>query len=142
MPDIETSGRNVNVNTSNFTGKGSLDAIGIGTPRIDINNGSSAYLITNRLTIADKGGAINYNGKSIKNNDEINDLNASKSGSAFTEIKISDSADIPTITVENSYAGQSSIPMKLQPKPNDEEYKKLPEDAKTKTQQYTPINYI
>ncbi len=140
LPDVEVSGGSINVITNDFTGTGKLDAKGNGTPKIDVNNNSTAYLITGKLTIADKGGNISYNGQAVKNNAAINELNASKIGSAFAEMKIGDSADTPTITVSNSYAGSGSIPMK--PDKNAKGYNDLPEDAKTATQQYTPINFV
>ena len=140
LPDVEVSGGNINVVTNDLTGTGKLNASGV--PKIDIENNSTAYLVANKLTIADKGGAINYNDKGVSSNAAINDINVSKSGAAFSDMSIAPSAAVPTIKVANNYSGQTSIPMKLKPKPNDEEYKKLSDDAKKATLQYTPINYI
>ena len=132
LPDIEVSGGSINVVTGNLTGSGKLNASGV--PKIDIQNKSSAYLITNRLTIADKGGAINYNDKGVSSNADIG------SGAKFTELKSSNSNEVPTINVKNSYAGQSSIPMK--PNSSLKGYKDLSEEDKKDTYRYTPINYI
>ena len=52
LPDIEVSGGSINVTTDDLTGSGKLNASGV--PKIDIQNDSTAYLITNRLTIGDK----------------------------------------------------------------------------------------
>ena len=138
LPDVEVSGGSINVVTDNFNGSGKLNASGV--PKIDIENKSTAYLITNRLTIGDKGGTITYNGTNVDNNAAINNLNISKSGATFTDMKVANSTEIPTITVSNTYSGQNSIPMK--PNPNAEGYDTLPEKAKTETQTYTPINFI
>ncbi len=132
LPDIEVSGGNINVTTDNFSGSGKLNASGV--PKIDIKNNSTAYLVANKLTIGDKGGAINYNGTSIKSNSDIG------SGANFSELKVANATEIPLIKITNSYAGSGSIPIK--PDPSAKDYDTLPEDAKTKTQQYTPINYI
>ena len=132
LPDVEVSGGNINVSTNDFSGTGKLNASGV--PKIDINNKSSAYLITNRLTIADKGGAITYNGRAVTSNADIS------RGAKFAEIKTSDSANVSTISVANNYSGQTSIAMK--PNPNAKGYDTLRDDAKKATLQYTPINYI
>jgi len=138
MPDIEVSGGSINVSTGDFTGSGKLNASGV--PKIDIKNDSSAYLITQKLTIADKGGNINYNGQAVSSNPAINDINVSKTGANFSDLKIANATEIPTISVTNNYAGSGSIPMK--PNPKAEGYDSLPKDDKTATLQYTPINYI
>ena len=131
LPDIEVSGGSINVNTDNFTGSGKLNASGV--PVIDVKNDSTAYLVTNKLTIADKGGTVNYNGTNVTNNADIG------SGANFAEIKVADSKAVPTIKVSNNYAGSGSISVKLNP--NVEGYNDLPED-KTKTVSYDPLNYI
>ncbi|MBR4152560.1 MAG: hypothetical protein IKT98_06325 [Selenomonadaceae bacterium] len=92
------------------------------------------------MTIADKGGTVTYNDVEVANNAAINDLNSSKSGASFGNIKIADANQIPKIKVSNTYAGQSSIPMKVNPKSAG--YNELPNNAKNATYKYTPINYI
>ena len=131
LPDIEVSGGSINVNTDNFTGSGKLNASGV--PVIDVKNDSTAYLVTNKLTIADKGGTVNYNGTNVTNNADIG------SGANFAEIKVADSKAVPTIKVSNDYSGSGSFAIKLNP--NVEGYNELPED-KTKTVSYDPLNYI
>jgi len=138
LPDVEVSGGNINVVTNDLTGKGKLNASGV--PKIDIENNSTAYLVAQKLTIADKGGAINYNNKSVSSNSAVNDINLSKTGANFSDMKVTTSAAVPTIKVANNYAGQTSIPMK--PDPKAAGYSELTDDAKKATLQYTPINYI
>ena len=137
LPDIEVSGGSINVSTDNFTGKGELSATGL--PKIDIQNDSTAYLITNRLTIGDKGGSINYNGQAVTNNLEINDINGTNDAT-FSQVKTANATEVPTITISNNYAGSGSIPMKVNPKAKD--YDTLSNDVKTATFSYSPINYI
>ena len=137
LPDIEVSGGSINVTTNDLTGSGKLNASGV--PKIDVVNDSSAYLITNKMYIADKGGEINYKGTSVASNSAINNLNSSKTGASFADLKVANSSDVPTISVSNNFAG-SSIPIK--PNPKAKGYDKLPDDAKTATQNYTPINFI
>ena len=132
LPNVEVSGGNINVVTDNFTGSGKLNASGV--PKINIENKSTAYLIANKLTIGDKGGAITYNGQAVTNNADIG------SGAKFAEMKIADTNEIPTIKITNSYAGQSSIPMKANPKAKG--YDTLSDEVKKATLTYTPINYI
>ena len=132
LPNVEVSGGSINVSTGEFSGTGKLNASGV--PKIDINNKSSAYLITNRLMIADKGGAITYNGRAVTSNADIG------SGAKFTDIKIANSTAIPTIKVANNYSGQTSIPMK--PNPNVKGFNTLPAKDRNTILTYTPINYI
>ena len=138
LPNIEVSGGSINVTTDNLKGNGILNASGV--PKIDIENDSSAYLVTNQLTIGDKGGTINYNGTQVTNNSEINTLNSSKTGASFIRLRVSDSNGTPTITVSNNYAGSGSIPMKTNPKAPG--YDTLDAKAKNEIFRYTPINYI
>ena len=86
------------------------------------------------MTIADKGGTVNFNNVAVADNAAINNLNSSKSGASFGNIKIADADEIPTIKVSNSYAGQSSIPMKVNP--NAEGYNDLSDNVKNDTCKY------
>ena len=137
LPEIEVSGGNINVNTGSFIGSGVVDASGV--PKIDAENNSTAYLVTNRLTVIDKGGAINYNGTEVANNSDINKLNSLNGGASFI-VEVAPKEAVPLIKVTNSYAGSGAIPIK--PDPSAKDYNNLPADAKKATLQYTPINYI
>ncbi|MBR0060546.1 MAG: hypothetical protein IJP68_03610, partial [Selenomonadaceae bacterium] len=132
LPDIEVSGGSINVSTGDLTGSGKLDASGI--PQIDVENNSTVYLVTNKLTIADKGGTINFNGTNVTSNSDIG------SGAKFAELKVSDSSVVPTIKVSNNYAGSGSFAIKADP--NATNYDKLTDEAKTATLSYDPLNYI
>ncbi|MBQ5860183.1 MAG: hypothetical protein IIW62_04605, partial [Selenomonadales bacterium] len=79
LPDIVSSGGNINIDTDTLYGQGSFDAHG--TPEINIKNESTAYLKLNDLTIGEVGGDIVYNGQSIgdNGNDMIAGLNRDKS---------------------------------------------------------------
>ncbi|MBQ5832920.1 MAG: hypothetical protein IIW43_05520, partial [Selenomonadales bacterium] len=77
LPDIVSSGGNINIDTDTLYGQGSFDAHG--TPEINIKNESTAYLKLNDLTIGEVGGGIVYNGQSIGDNDMIAGLNRDKS---------------------------------------------------------------
>ncbi|MBR0060832.1 MAG: hypothetical protein IJP68_05065, partial [Selenomonadaceae bacterium] len=69
LPNVEVSGGSINVSTGSFSGSGKLNASGV--PQIDIENDSTAYLVANKLTIADKGGNVIFNGKTVASNSDI-----------------------------------------------------------------------
>lgn len=60
LPDIVVSGGNINFETDNLSGKGSITAQGAPQVNIDIN--SDLYLKVNDITIQDNGGIVRLNG--------------------------------------------------------------------------------
>ncbi len=132
LPNVEVSGGSINVRTGSFSGSGKLNASGV--PQIDIENDSTAYLVANKLTIADKGGNVIFNGKTVASNSDIG------GDAKFAEIKVANSKEIPTIKVSNNYSGSGPISVKVDPKA--EGYSKLPDEVKKEGTKYTPLNYI
>ena len=91
IPDIATSGGNINVTTNEFTGTGKIHANS--APSVKITNASDAYLKLNNIIMGEKGGQIIYNQDNIihppaaTGNAEINKINVNKKTEAkFSEI--------------------------------------------------------
>lgn len=79
LPDIVISGGNINIDTDSLTGNGSLSAQGANN--LNVTNSSNMYLMVNDLVIKDKGGNINLNNVTIKDN-EIDGYNGAVSSVA------------------------------------------------------------
>ena len=90
IPDIATSGGNINVTTNEFTGTGKIHANS--APSVKITNASDAYLKLNNIIMGEKGGQIIYNQDHVihppaaTGNAEINEINVNKFGANFSEI--------------------------------------------------------
>ena len=67
IPEITVSGGNIVVQSDNLYGNGSLAANG--SPRIEINNLSNAYLKLNDMMVGELGGDIRFRGESISAGD-------------------------------------------------------------------------
>ena len=63
LPDIVVSGGNINFETDNLSGTGSVTAQG--APQINISNSSDLYLKVNDITIQDNGGIVRLNGSEM-----------------------------------------------------------------------------
>ena len=112
IPDISTGGGNINVMTNHFIGKGKLHANS--APGITITNNSDAYLKLNNITMGEQGGKITYNGKDniispgeSRGNEDINNINVSKTGASFSEIYgvTSNGEDGADLNVNNAFNG-------------------------------------
>ena len=90
IPDIATSGGNINVTANEFIGTGKLHANS--APSVKITNESDAYLKINNIIMGEKGGQIIYNQDHVihppaaTGNAEINEINVNKNGAEFSEI--------------------------------------------------------
>ena len=109
IPDMATSGGNINVTSNDFIGGGTLEAYS--APSITITNDSDAYLKLNNIIMGEKGGQIIYN--TIDNvippnvsqgNAKINSLNVSKkNGASFSKIYgPTDGETASNLTVNNT----------------------------------------
>lgn len=111
IPDIVSSGGNLNITADNLYGSGTL--LAQGAPQIDITNNSSAYLKLGDLTIGEIGGELFYNGNSIAENDKqaIRNLNRDQSKSvAFTALETDDpSGHEATINVLSTNIGKMTV---------------------------------
>ena len=99
IPDIATSGGNINVKADDFIGTGILHANS--APSITIENKSDAYLKLNNILMGEQGGKIVYSGfgphlqdtvippGAVEGNKKINEMNRNESGTSvagFSEI--------------------------------------------------------
>ncbi|WP_303839130.1 hypothetical protein [Selenomonas ruminantium] len=99
IPDIATSGGNINVKAEDFIGTGKLHANT--APPITITNASDAYLKLNNILMGEQGGSIVYSGygahlqntvippETVEGNKKINEMNRNESGGSvanFSEI--------------------------------------------------------
>ena len=90
IPDIATSGGNINVTANEFIGTGKLHANS--APSVKITNESDAYLKINNIIMGEKGGQIIYNQDNVihppaaTGNAEINAINVNTLGANFSEI--------------------------------------------------------
>ena len=89
IPDIATSGGNINVKTNDFIGTGNLQANS--APSITITNESDAYLKLNNILMGAQGGQIVFGETVIpvstkeEANAKINEINVSKTGASFSK---------------------------------------------------------
>jgi hypothetical protein len=63
LPTLVASGGNINVNTNNLSGSGSLEAKG--SPEINVINNTNLYLKVNDITVGDAGGKVVYNDSTL-----------------------------------------------------------------------------
>ncbi len=128
LPDLVSSGGNINIQTDVLKGSGTL--IAQGAPEITVTNTSSAYLKVNDAIIGETGGEIHFNSSAVTKNDEINAENE-KSKRYDTSSNLTLSADaeekVPAITITNEYSGS----IKARKEGSEEEYTT-----------YTPISSV
>ena len=113
IPDIATSGGNINVQSNDFIGTGKLHANS--APGITITNQSDAYLKLNNIIMGEKGGQITYNGIDnvipagvSQGNAKINETNVSnKTGAVFSEIYGVNEGQTADLTVQNTFQGST-----------------------------------
>lgn len=121
LPDMAASGGNITVKSDNMKGKGNL--IANGSPKLEVKNTSTAYLVFRDAVIGDKGGEVIFQGNSIGNsgNNGINKLNRDKNCIAqYEKIATEDpSGSQAGISIKNAYMGNPIIvtanPDKLPP---------------------------
>ena len=109
LSDIVASGGNINIQSDNLSGKGSLTAKG--APEVVVNNNTNLYLKVNDITIGEAGGEIHYNNTSLtsdtaKDNATIEGLN--KDGMSANFAVISPDAAAETggrIVINGNYGG-------------------------------------
>ncbi|WP_294523130.1 hypothetical protein [uncultured Anaerovibrio sp.] len=97
IPDIATSGGNINVTACDLTGNGKLHANS--APSITIENKSDAYLKLNNILMGEQGGKIVYSGygahlqgtvipsNTDKGNEKINQMNRNEDGTKKAEFR-------------------------------------------------------
>ena len=106
IPDITTSGGNINVQANELKGTGKLHANS--APSVTITNDSDAYLKLNNIIMGEQGGKIVYNKDNVipPNRDEgnaaINSVNVSKAGAAFNEIYGVTNGEAADLLVQNT----------------------------------------
>ncbi|WP_295358558.1 hypothetical protein [uncultured Succiniclasticum sp.] len=157
IPDIAASGGNINVQASDFTGTGILEANS--APSITITNESDAYLKLNNILMGEKGGQIIYNIDNVippgpeKGNAEINKFNVQTNGAAFSKINGTTESTAAGLQVLNTktFSGGKTSTIKLTSKLEQEidnsdltnaektQYKKDISDGKFK---YTAITDV
>ena len=145
LPNITASGGNINVNSTNMKGSGSLTANG--APQVTINNTSTAYLKVNDITIGDQGGEIIFKDTSIGDggNAKINELNTNKTyAAAYKNIHTDDaSGSAAAITISNNYTNGdihvSANPAKLDASLTDEDKADILADTEMT---YTPLSTV
>lgn len=121
IPDIATSGGNINVRANNLTGTGKLRANT--APSVTIKNDSDAYLKLNNILMGEQGGKIVYNQDNVippsveQGNKKINEINVRKSGASFNEIYGRTEGTAPELLVENTktFSGGKTSTISLTP---------------------------
>ncbi|WP_374319346.1 leukotoxin LktA family filamentous adhesin [Aquabacterium sp.] len=111
---------NIYVKADSLTGSGTLDSPG--DAEIKITNTGANFLVIKNLTIpADEGGKVYFNGISVTDNAEINNVNGSAGSASFAAVKTADSTDTPTILIQSTYDPtldpNYGVSGKAQPKP-------------------------
>ena len=121
IPDIATSGGNINVQANDFIGNGTLEANS--APSVSITNETDAYLKLNNILMGEKGGQIIYNIDNAitpdvtEGNKQINKINVSGSGAGFTKIYGVTSGAAAGLEVKNTktFSGDKTSIIKLRP---------------------------
>ena len=166
IPDIATSGGNINVTASDFSGTGKLRANS--APSITIENKSDAYLKLNNILMGEKGGSIIYNGFGphlqgtviptdvVAGNKKINEMNRNEDGTKLANFReiygvSSDTAAGLSILNTKTFSGDTTSTFTLTPElereinnsnmsaAEKEEYRQAIRDGKLK---YTAITDI
>lgn len=109
LPDIVASGGNINIQSDNLRGEGSLTAKG--APEVVVNNNTNLYLKVNDITIGEAGGEIHYNntaltGDAAKDNATIEGLNKDVMSANFAFISPDAAAETGgRIVINGNYGG-------------------------------------
>ncbi|SDO87442.1 leukotoxin LktA like protein [Selenomonas ruminantium] len=117
IPDIATSGGNINVTSNDLIGTGNLRANS--APGVTITNNSDAYLKLNNILMGEQGGKIVYNTNTIppntaSGNAKINSINiSSKSGAKFAEIYGVTGGAAAGLSVQNTFKGNKTSTLQL-----------------------------
>ena len=124
IPDIATSGGNINVQANNLTGTGELRANA--APDITITNESDAYLRLNNIIMGEQGGQIVYNDDNVippnvtEGNAKINEINEAKNKAAFSKIYCENDGKASELLVDNTFKGNRESTVKLTPELEEE----------------------
>ena len=129
LSDIVASGGNINIQSDNLSGKGSLTAKG--APEVVVNNNTNLYLKVNDITIGEAGGEIHYNNTSLtgdaaKDNATIEGLNKDGMSANFAVISPDAAAETGGRIVINGNYGGTAV------------YANVTIDGQTQTIQTTP----
>nr|MBO6294148.1 hypothetical protein [Schwartzia sp. (in: firmicutes)] len=120
IPDIATSGGNINVTANHFTGTGTLEANS--APGVAITNQSDAYLKLNNILMGEQGGKIVYNQDNVippgesQGNAAINNINVGKTGASFGKIYGVVNGEAANLLVRNTFSGERTSTISLTPK--------------------------
>ena len=112
LSDIVASGGNINIQSDNLSGEGSLTAKG--APEVVVNNNTNLYLKVNDITIGEAGGEIHYNntaltGDAAKDKATIEGLNKDGMSANFAVISPDAAAETGGRIVINGNYGGSTI---------------------------------
>ena len=112
LSDIVASGGNINIQSDNLSGEGSLTAKG--APEVVVNNNTNLYLKVNDITIGEAGGEIHYNntaltGDPAKDKATIEGLNKDGMSANFAVISPDAAAETGGRIVINGNYGGSTI---------------------------------
>lgn len=129
LSDIVASGGNINIQSDNLRGEGSLTAKG--APEVVVNNNTNLYLKVNDITIGEAGGEIHYNNTSLtgdaaKDNATIKGLNKDGMSANFAVISPDAAAETGGRIVINGNYGGTAV------------YANVTIDGQTQTIQTTP----
>ncbi len=125
IPELNSSGGNITVDTDDLVGTGTMKAQG--TPTINITNNTNLMTKVNDITVGDAGGSFIYNGKKLtsdatdvtqKTDDltkQINDINKNKEQKATFKEITSEEGSTGTINIHGKYNG-NSLSFKVSPK--------------------------
>ena len=111
LSDIVASGGNINIQSDNLSGEGSLTAKG--APEVVVNNNTNLYLKVNDITIGEAGGEIHYNntaltGDAAKDKATIEGLNKDGMWANFALISPDAAAnDGGRIVINGNYGGST-----------------------------------
>ena len=105
IPELIAAGGNINLQTDNVYGSGSLTAKG--SPNIDIQNNTSLSINVGNLQVANPGGVIYYNGSAMKDVAAINAKNEDKGRKLAAASATGGTAG--SINIANNFNGKNSF---------------------------------
>lgn len=112
LPNLVASGGNVNVNTKNFIGDGTVEAKG--SPSITIKNYTNLTMKVNNVTVDDPGGVIYYNGNTLDpasgtgtvSENLKSQVNKINSGKTITGTMTAAKGTSASVVIEGAYDGK------------------------------------
>jgi len=102
LPDLVASGGNINIQTDNLSGNGTLEAKG--SPEINITNNTNLYLKVNDITVGEAGGKVIYNDNILSTTGTTQTI-----GQQIASINVNPDITLTDVKMEEGSSGKINI---------------------------------